>query len=86
MVFVVEIKDDGEISDPSPENQKKYEYATEHFNRLNTWLAEEGLSVRYQFNFLTPRDYNVFFQQMRNNDLNGFRSELDVALNKAAAA
>lgn len=86
MVFVVEIKDDGEISDPSPENQKKYEYATEHFNRLNTWLAEEEFSVRYQFNFLTPRDYNKFFQQMRNNDLKGFRSELDVALSKAAAA
>lgn len=86
MVFVVEIKDDGEISDPSPENQKKYEYATEHFNRLNTWLAEEGFSVRYQFNFLTPKDYNKFFQQMRNDDLKGFRSELDVALSKAAAA
>lgn len=86
MVFVVEIKDDGEISDLSPENQKKYEYATEHFNRLNTWLAEEGLSVRYQFNFLTPRDYNKFFQQMRNDDLKGFRAELDVTLNKAAAA
>jgi len=86
MVFVVEIKDDGEISDPSPENQKKYEYATEHFNRLNTWLAEEGFSVRYQFNFLTPKDYNKFFQQMRNNDLSGFRSELDVALSKAVAA
>ncbi len=80
MIFVVEIKDDGEISDPSPENQKKYEYAVEHFKQLNKWLAEEGLSVRYQFNFLTPRNYNAFFQQMRNNELNGFRSELDVAL------
>jgi type III restriction enzyme len=58
----------------------------DHFNRLNKWLAEEGQSVRYQFNFLTPKDYNKFFQQMRNNDLNGFRSELDVALSKAAAA
>jgi type III restriction enzyme len=86
MIFVVEIKDDGEITDPSPENQKKYEYAIEHFNRLNKWLEEEELSVRYQFNFLTPKDYNKFFQQMRNDDLKGFRSELDVALSKAATA
>jgi type III restriction enzyme len=65
---------------PSPENKKKYEYAIQHFRRLNAWLEKEGLSVRYQFNFLTPKDYNKLFQQMRNNDLVGFRSELDVAL------
>lgn len=27
MVYVAEIKDDGETQDPSPENQKKFEYA-----------------------------------------------------------
>lgn len=85
MIVVVEIKDDKEIADPSPENQKKYEYAVEHFHRLNEWLEKESLTVRYQFNFLTPQDYNKFFQQVRNNDLNGFRSEIDVVLNAAIA-
>lgn len=71
---------DAEISDPSPENQKKYKYAAHHFQRLNEWLEKAPLSVRYQLNFLTPKDYNKFFQQMRNNSLIGFRSALDVAL------
>lgn len=86
MIFVVEIKGDEEIADPSPENQKKYEYAVEHFHRLNKWLEKENLTVRYQFNFLTPQDYNKYIQKMRSNDLDGFSSELDVALRKVAVA
>ncbi len=84
MIFVVEIKGDEEVADPSPENIKKNEYALAHFERLNEWLAREKHSVRYQFNFLTPKDYNRFFQQIRNNDLKGFRSELDVALKRVS--
>jgi len=34
------------------------------------------------FNFLTPKDYNQFFQKLRENDLDGFRSKLEVALSK----
>ena len=83
-IFVVEVKGDEEIIEPSMENIKKHEYAAAHFNRLNTWLAEEGLSVRYQFNMLSPQSYNIFFQKLRDGDLVGFRSELDVAINKAA--
>jgi type III restriction enzyme len=82
-IFVVEIKGDEEIADPSPENQKKSEYAKAHFKRLSKWLEEAGLSVRYQFNFLSPRDYGKLFQKLRNDDLKGFRSALDVALAKA---
>ncbi len=82
MIFVVEIKDDQEITDPSPENQKKYEYATDHFKRLNQWLSKEVVATRYQLNFLTPGDYNKFFQKMRDDDLKGFRSELDVVLER----
>jgi type III restriction enzyme len=85
MIFVVEIKGDEEISDPSAENQKKYEYAKDHFDLLNMWLEKEGFSSRYQFNFLTPKNYGVFFQKLRDNDLMDFRSELDVALAKASA-
>lgn len=86
IIFIIEIKGDEEISDPSPENMKKYEYASEHFTRLNKWLENESISARYQFNFLTPKDYNKFFQQLRNNDLDGFSSDLDVALRKVVPA
>jgi type III restriction enzyme len=82
LIYVIEIKGDEEIADPSPENAKKYEYAAAHFERLNKWLIKEGSPLRYQFNFLTPKDYNQFFQKLRENDLDGFRSQLDVALNK----
>lgn len=82
MIFVVEIKGDEEIADPSPENQKKYQYSIEHFERLNSWLKQKKRTVRYQFNYLTPKDYNKFFQQLRNNDLVGFSSELDVVLRR----
>lgn len=66
----------------SAENVKKYEYAVAHFERLNKWLKKEGVPIRYQFNFLTPKDYNQFFQKLRDADLDGFRSKLDVALSK----
>jgi type III restriction enzyme len=82
-VFVVEIKGDEEISDPSPENLKKHEFAVVHFQRLDEWLQRDGISVRYQFNMLTPRDYGKFFTKLREYDLAGFRSELDVAMAKA---
>jgi type III restriction enzyme len=79
-VYVVEIKDDDEISDPSPENQKKFEYAQDHFERLNEWLKKEGIDAKYQLNFLTPKSFNRFFIQLRKNEATGFRSELDVVL------
>jgi type III restriction enzyme len=79
LISVVEIKDDSEAADPSHENQKKFEAATKHFETLNNWLEKEGSTIRYQFNFLTPRDYNKFFQQLRDGNLSGFASTLDVA-------
>ena len=82
VVHVIEIKGDEEIDDPAPENVKKNEYALAHFERLNKWLGKDSSSVRYQFNFLSPKDYNQFFQKLRDNDLDGFRSKLDVALDK----
>lgn len=81
-VYVVEIKDDGEIGDPSPENKKKYEYARDHFKRLNEWLKKARSDVTYQLNFLTPKDFNKFFIKLRNGDARGFRSELDVRLSQ----
>jgi type III restriction enzyme len=81
--FVVEIKGDEEIAEPAADNVKKHEYASEHFGQLNKWLERDGLATRYQFNMLSPKNFNVFFQQLRDGGLVGFRSELDVAVTRA---
>lgn len=80
LILVVEIKEDDEINEPSPENQKKYEYATAHFERLNTYLRKKRAGVTYKFNFLTPSDFNNFFQSVRNGTIGSFQSALDVEL------
>lgn len=80
LIFVVEVKDDGEISDPSPENVKKYEFACAHFDRLNDRLADNGISCTYQFNMLSPRSFNAFFIKLRDSSLSGYKSELDVTM------
>ena len=79
-IFVVEIKDDSEIGDPSLENIRKHEYASAHFERLNLWLEDLKETVRYQFNMLTPQDYGVFFEHLRKIKLEGYRSRLDAAI------
>lgn len=79
-IFVVEIKGDEEIPEPSQENIKKWEYASEHFDRLNQWLAKAKDKRTYQFNMLTPKSFNIFFQKLREGELSGFRSDLDVAV------
>lgn len=79
-IFVVEIKGDEEIADPSPDNVKKHEYAREHFTQLNEWLEKTKIAIRYQFNMISPRSYNIFFQRLRDGDVAGFRSELDVTV------
>jgi type III restriction enzyme len=83
VIHVIEIKGDEELSEPPLETIKKHEYAMAHFERLNKWLQKEGLPVRYQFNFLSAKDYNQFFQKLREDDLDGFRSNLDVILARA---
>lgn len=75
-IYVVEIKDDGQISDPSEENKKKCEFARAHFRQLNSEQEE----LVYQFNFLSPRDFDAFFQKLREGALDGYQSHLDVAL------
>jgi type III restriction enzyme len=85
-ILVVEIKGDEEIADPSADNVKKHEYATEHFKRLNLWLERKKIPGSYQFNMISPKSYNVFFQKLRNGEIVGFRSDLDVAVTKASRA
>jgi type III restriction enzyme len=83
-IFAVEVKGDEEIADPSADNVKKHEYATAHFDRLNDWLKKAKIQTRYQFNMISPKNFNAFFQKLRNGDAVGFRSDLDVAMTKAA--
>jgi type III restriction enzyme len=79
-IFVPEIKGDEEIADPSPETVKKHQYAMEHFERLNKWLKKEKVPTRYQFNMVTPKDFGKYFTKLRDQELEGFRSELDVKM------
>lgn len=85
-IFVVEVKGDEEIADPSADNIKKHEYATDHFKRLNQWLGKAKIPTRYQFNMISPKSYSVFFQKLKDGGVVGFRSDLDVAMTKAAKA
>jgi type III restriction enzyme len=85
-IFVVEVKADEEIADPSADNVKKHEYATAHFKRLNDWLGKAKITTRHQFNMISPKNFNAFFQKLRAGDAVGFRSDLDVAMTKAGKA
>jgi len=74
-ILVVEIKGDEEIRDPSDENKAKYKAAKKHFDTLN----EQQSILKYYFNFLTPEDYDYYFDHLREGNLN-FNSKLDAEL------
>lgn len=80
LILIVEIKDDDEINDPSIENKKKSEYAQAHFDRINKYLQKKKLKQKYKFNFLTPNDFNQYFQRIRDGNIAEFVSALDVEL------
>ncbi|MBT9132628.1 MAG: hypothetical protein DDT32_01441 [Syntrophomonadaceae bacterium] len=80
LILVVEIKGDEELSEPSEENRKKNEYALAHFQRINQYLQQESSPIRYKFNFLSQRNFNIFFQSLRDGNIADFRSDLDVKL------
>jgi len=80
LIVVVEIKGDEELREPSEENKKKNEYALAHFKRVDDNLKQSGRPVRYKFTFLTERNFNKFFQSLREGNIKSFRSELDVKL------
>lgn len=82
LYIVVETKDDSQIFDPDTENIGKNKAALEHFKMLNHHLKESGSDVRYKFTFLTPKNYSVFFEKLKNNNISKFASELDVELDK----
>lgn len=82
-LVVVEIKDDSEIQDPSPENIGKYKSAVEHFEIINTYIKshkqENGIN-EYCFTMLTPKNYDIFFESIKKNNIERFNSELNVSI------
>lgn len=80
LICVVEIKAESEIREPSEENIHKMRFAREHFSKINAHLQKEAVDVRYHFNFLTPDDFGTFFQYLREDRIEQFQSQLDVAL------
>lgn len=76
-LLVVEVKGNEELADPSPENKGKRKAALEHFKNLNGLQNE----IRYHFCFISPKDYDVFFAELREGRAMQFQSQLDVALN-----
>jgi type III restriction enzyme len=79
-ILVIEIKGDEEIREPSDENKAKYKAAKNHFKTLN----EQQDKLKYYFNFLTPEDYDYYFDHLRNGNFN-FSSKLDAELEKNGA-
>ena len=81
-ILVIEIKGDEEIDAPSDENKGKYRYARQHFETLKQQQGE----CRYFFHFLTPRDYDTFFQFIRDGRQESFVSALDARLGENGEA
>ncbi len=76
-ILVIEIKGEEEIREPLDENKAKYKAAKNHFKTLN----ELQDKLKYYFNFLTPEDYDYYFDHLRNGNFN-FSSILDAELER----
>jgi type III restriction enzyme len=73
-IIVVEIKGDEEIANPQPENIGKHKAGIEHFDILNKHLRKQV----YKFTMLTPKNYDAFFESIKNNgNIYKFNIELD---------
>lgn len=82
-ITVVEIKDDQDYSDL---NKAKFKWATIHFQELNKQLEENNVNQRYNFHFLSPENYDDFFEYLRNGKLvqGLFTSNLDKELSTSS--
>ncbi|MBS1862153.1 MAG: DEAD/DEAH box helicase family protein [Actinobacteria bacterium] len=76
-VIAVETKADDDTSDI---NVGKLAFAEAYFLKLNELLREDRKKRRYQFHFLSPRDYDDFFAPLREGALEDFVSTLQAAL------
>ncbi len=72
-ILVIEIKEDGAITD---ENRGKLKYAKQHFNRVNNLQNEQN----YYFKFLSPESYGLFFASLRKENYKDFKSQLEANL------
>jgi len=77
-VWVIEIKDDEQVREPSEENKAKYKAARRHFETIN---AQQSDAI-YHFHFLAPVDYARFFTFLQKENYD-FVSALDVALGES---
>ncbi|MEO0115471.1 MAG: DEAD/DEAH box helicase family protein, partial [candidate division WOR-3 bacterium] len=81
-IIVVEIKDDSLIDkikeggDVSVKTKSQYKYAVEHFNAINSNQKKQI----YYFSFLTPKDFDDFFEVLKRTKFKGFKSKLDAEL------
>ena len=81
-IIVVETKDDELINrvrqdtDLAKETRAKYRYAIQHFDRLNELQEEQN----YYLTFLTPIDFDNFFEVVKAGSFSGFKSQLDAEL------
>ena len=85
IIVVVEIKDDSQISNPDIENIGKYRAANNHFARINAYFEKLNETNRYKFTFLTPKNYDTFFNMLLDENVDSimnFNSELDVKLSQ----
>ncbi|MGH3632588.1 MAG: DEAD/DEAH box helicase [Mycobacterium sp.] len=74
-VLVIELKDD---DDETPENRAKLKYSVEHFDLINEALGCE----RYVVKFISPEDYDGFFQAIRDEQGHDFVSHLQASLHE----
>lgn len=78
-ILVVEIKKDG---DDNNRNRAKMRDGSRHFSELNAALESQGKSERYWFKFLSPEDYALFFQALKDEQYQIWQSGLMVQLGK----
>jgi type III restriction enzyme len=76
-ILVVEIKAEG---DDSNRNRAKCRDGLSHFEMLNMKLAEMKEPWHYHFYFLSPEDYTSFFEQLKKETFEGWKSGLMQAL------
>lgn len=76
-ILVVEIKADG---DDSNRNRAKCRDGLRHFEALNAKLKASNEPWRYCFYFLSPEDFTKFFQRVRDQNYEKWKSSLMQAL------
>lgn len=67
------IKKDG---DDSNRNKAKYRDGLEHFKNLSVALGKAKEAWRYDFKFLSPKNYTAFFGALMSGDFIKWKSGL----------